>query len=91
MTTTTDVAAAPIIAWRAPSPSSPAPLARRWAAARCGQANWPTVPLTPHIQWTETQVHPFTEISYTSLLTFPIALISLVPSNKLFKGLHNFQ
>jgi hypothetical protein len=52
------IAVQTMIARRAREPSSPAPTAPYRASgldARCGQANWLTVPLMPSYRWTETK------------------------------------
>lgn len=50
-----------MIAWSAPSPSSPAPAARRCAAlgltARRGPRKLPIVPPMPQSRWTEATIH----------------------------------
>src|SRR5436190_16156717 len=61
MTARIDIAALPMIAWSARSPSSPAPAARpvglRGLTARCGQAKWLSVPLMPSSRSTKTEIH----------------------------------
>jgi hypothetical protein len=85
MMRTTDITArSMMIAWPAPSPSSPAPSARRYAALgldcsprpskvadRAADASCPTY---------GKRKSTFTEISYTKLLTIPSLLTSSSPS-----------
>src|SRR5215510_8301291 len=55
-----DIAAEPIVAWHAPSRSSPAPSARRCAALGLDRSvrpsKLPTGPLMPHTRWTKAQI-----------------------------------
>jgi hypothetical protein len=81
---TASIAATPMIAWSAPSPSSPAPLARRCAALgldcsvrpskvadRAANALFPM--LVPVAYMLDGKCEStFTEPSYTKLLTFPV-------------------
>jgi hypothetical protein len=69
------IAARSIVAWRAPSPSSPAPAARRFAASGLDRSVRPSKPTAraadaPSLDVREPK-STFTEISYTKLLTFP--------------------
>jgi hypothetical protein len=74
-----DIAAAAIVAWRAPSPSSPAPVARRYAASGLDCSVRPSklaaMPLTPHSRVSKSKF-TFTEPSYTKLLTLPNAPVT---------------
>ena len=75
MITATGIMARPIVAWLAPSPSSPAPSARRYAAlgldARRSQANWPTCLRCRDLDGYNEPEFAFTEGSYTNFLTIP--------------------
>jgi hypothetical protein len=69
------IAARSIVAWRAPSPSSPAPAARRFAASGLDRSVRPSKHAAraadaPSLDVREPK-STFTEISYTKLLTFP--------------------
>ena len=84
MTTTADIAVSGIIAWRAPSPSSPAPT-RRYAASGLDRSVRPSkvasMPLMSGYRCTTTH-STFTEISYTKLLTLPAGQLGHKPSSK---------
>src|SRR6266540_1313149 len=72
---TTDTTATPMIAWPAPSPSSPAPSARRYAALGLDCSVRPSK-LAHRAADASCSMYgnvksTFTEISYTKLLTFP--------------------
>src|SRR6266568_2387366 len=75
---TTDTTATPMIAWPAPSPSSPAPSARRYAALGLDRSVRPSK-LAHRAADASCSMYgnvksTFTEISYTELLTFPSRL-----------------
>ena len=75
MMRTTDTTATPMIAWPAPSPSSPAPSARRYAALGLDGSVRPSK-LAHRAADASCSMYgnaksTFTEISYTKLLTFP--------------------
>jgi len=75
MMTITDIATMPMIAWSAPSPSSPAPSARRYAALGLDRSMRPSKVADrvadASLSMYEKRKSTFTEISYTKLLTFP--------------------
>src|SRR5215211_8953145 len=78
LSTMSGIAARSIVAWRAPSPSSPAPAARRSAASGLDRSVRPSKPAAraadaPSLDVREPK-STFTEISYTKLLTFPLHL-----------------
>jgi hypothetical protein len=69
----TDITAPTMIAWTEPSPSSPAPAARRCAASGLDRSVRPSkvsaMPSMPAFNVSNTKP-TFTEISYTKLRTF---------------------
>ena len=77
---TTDTTATPMIAWPAPSPSSPAPSARRYAALGLDRSVRPSK-LAHRAADASCSMYGkpksiFTEISYTKLLTFPRSIMT---------------
>jgi hypothetical protein len=80
----TDITAPTMIAWTEPSPSSPAPAARRCAASGLDRSVRPgrVVGHAVDASFNVSNTKPtYTEISYTKLRTFP-ATLPLYPSEE---------
>src|SRR5262245_11231397 len=91
----TDITAPTMIAWTEPSPSSPAPAARRCAASGLDRSVRPGRvvghAVDASLQCLNYQT-TFTEISYTKLRTFPSGLparqSSTLPTSEMWKRSH---
>jgi hypothetical protein len=77
---TIDITATTMIAWSEPSPSSPAPAARRYAASGLDRSVRPSKVVGHAVdatsQYLKNPTSTFTEIAYTKFRTFPPQLVS---------------